>query len=170
VGFGAQNLVKDVINGVAILIENQYGRGDFVRLAGVSGIVEDINLRRTVLRDFDGAVHFVSHSLVNVTSNYTRGYSLVTLGLTVASSEDLDRVFELVDQVGQELAADPAYSTRIRQPPKATRIERLGDASLEVRVEAITEPGEQWSVAGALRRRLKRALDAAGIRASDATP
>lgn len=163
VGFGAQNLVRDVINGIEILVENQYARGDYVRLGGVSGFVEDINLRRTVLRDFDGAVHFVSHGHVDVTSNYTRGASRVNFNVFVSYGADLARVLAVIDRVGAELARDPAYAALIRQPPQAAGVDGFGEASLQVRVEAVTEPGAQWRVAGELRRRIKLACDAEGL-------
>jgi small conductance mechanosensitive channel len=169
-GFGAQNVVKDVINGLEILIENQYGRGDYVKLGAFSGIVEDINLRRTVLRDFDGNVHFVSHGQVEVTSNFTRGYSRVVLNLVVPAASDLSRVFSLVDEAGAELAADEAFAGRVRQPPIAAGLDRLNDGYVEVRVTGVTEPGEQWQVAAELRLRLKRAFDAEGIAVRDVAP
>jgi small conductance mechanosensitive channel len=169
VGFGAQHLVRDVITGIEILMENQFGRGDFVRMRSTtggsySGVVEDINLRRTVLRDTDGSVHFISHGQIEAATNLTRGQSGLAFNVVVAYSEDLDRVFEVIDRVGQEVARDPEYGPRIRQVPRAAGVERLAGASVEVKVEGITEPGEQWRVAAELRRRLKAAFDAAGIR------
>ena len=172
VGFGAQNLVRDLINGLEILIENQYGRGDFIRVrsstgGSYSGNVEDINLRRTVLRDVDGAVHFISHGQIEATSNYTRGFSRVSFNVLVAYDTDLDRVFEVIDRTGRELAADPAFAPLVREAPRASGLERLGEASVKVRVVGVTEPGEQWTVAAELRKRLKQALDAEGIRIRD---
>ena len=163
VGFGAQNLVRDVINGLEILIENQYARGDYVRLGSVSGVVEDINLRRTVLRDFDGNVHFVSHGHIDVASNFTRGASRVNFNVFVSYGVDLERVFAVIDRAGAELAADAEYAPLIRKAARAAGVDAFGEASLQVRVEGVTEPGEQWRVAGELRRRLKLAFDAEGI-------
>lgn len=172
VGFGSQNLIKDVISGLEILTENQYSHGDYVSIrsataGSVSGIVEDINLRRTVLRDFDGNVHFISHGQIDFASNHTKGYSRVVLNLSIANSADLDRVYRVVGQAGTEMMNDPTLRTMLREPPYAAGIERLGDAAFDVRVEATTEPGEQWKVAGELRRRLKLALDAEGIKSRD---
>jgi small conductance mechanosensitive channel len=168
VGFGAQHIVRDLINGIEILMENQYGRGDFVRMrtttgGGYGGVVEDINLRRTVLRDTDGSVHFLSHGHIEAATNLTRGSSGIGFNVVVSYREDLDKVFGVIDRVGLELANDPAYAAKIRQAPRAGGVERLGEASIEVRVEGVTEPGEQWLVAGELRRRLKAAFDAAAI-------
>ena len=172
VGFGSQNLIRDVINGLEILTENQYARGDYVSIrsvtgGGVSGVVEDINLRRTVLRDFEGNMHFVSHGQIDFSSNHTKGYSRVVLSLSIANSADLDRVHQIVGQVGTEMMNDPTLRTMLREPPHAAGIDRLGDAAFDLRVEATTEPGEQWKVAGELRRRLKLALDAEGIKGRD---
>lgn len=167
VGFGAQNVVRDVINGLEILIENQYARGDFVKLGAFTGIVEDINLRRTMLRDFDGNVHFVSHGQVEVTSNYTRGFSRVTLNLGVPYESDLRRVFEVIDRIGRDIAASNDFAARVRQPPLASGIERLNETTVDIRIVGVTQPGEQWNVASELRVRLKQAFDAEGIRVRD---
>jgi small conductance mechanosensitive channel len=174
IGFGAQNLVRDVINGLELLIENQYGRGDFVRLRSmtggfVSGSVEDVNLRRTVLRDFDGTVHFIAHGSVEIASNLTRGFSRVYFRLAVPYESDIARVTAIIDRVGGELAADPAFATLLRQAPRAAGLDRIGDTTVEVRVAGVTEPGEQWTVTGELRRRLKAAFDTEGIHVRDLT-
>ncbi len=163
IGFGAQNLVRDVINGLFILLENQYGKGDVVTIAGVSGLVEDINLRRTVLRDFDGAVHFIAHGQVQTSSNQTKGFSRVNLNVSVGYDADLEKAFAVIDRVGQEMASDASLGPKIREAPRAERVERLGDTTVDIRVTAVTEPMEQWSVMGELRRRLKTALDAEGV-------
>lgn len=175
IGFGAQSAVRDLINGLEILIENQYGKGDFVRLrtntgGTINGNVEDINLMRTVLRDFDGSVHFISHGSVEVSSNLTRGFSRVYFTVAVPNDSDLTRVFEVIDEVGRDLAADPEFANRLRQPPQAGGIDRLGETSMEIRVAGATEPGEQWVVATELRRRLRLAFDEAGIKLRDLQP
>jgi small conductance mechanosensitive channel len=172
VGFGAQYLVKDMINGVEILMENHYGRGDFVRLrtttgGNISGVIEDVNLRRTMLRDTDGAAHFISHGSIEVSSNLTRGFSQVSFLVSVSQASDLDKAFEVIDRVGAELAKDPAYDAKIRTAPASHGIERLGDTAVDIRVSGITEPGEQWAVTRELQRRLKAAFDAEGLRFTD---
>jgi len=163
VGFGAQNLVRDVINGVFILVENQYGKNDVVSIGGISGLVEDINLRRTVLRDLDGTVHFIPHSQIGTTSNLTKGYSRVNFNVRVAYDSDIDKVFEVIDRVGKELAADPAFSAMIKDPPHALRVDNFTDTAIEVKVLGDTLPIEQWTVMGEMRRRLKKAFDEEGI-------
>jgi small conductance mechanosensitive channel len=170
VGFGSQNLVKDVINGMFILVENQYGRGDVVNIASKSGFVEDINLRRTVLRDQDGAVHFIPHSQITTATNMTKGFSRINLSVHVPFDSDIDKVFEVIDQTGQQLAQDPVFAAKITAPPKTLRVEDIKGGVIEVKVVGETAPMEQWEVMGELRRRLKRAFDAAGIPAGSVAP
>lgn len=163
VGFGAQNLVKDIINGAFILIENQYARNDVVRIANLSGLVEDMNLRRTVLRDLDGTVHFIPHNQVNTASNLTKGFSRINFNVRVPYSADLDSVFDIIDRVGTELSRDPAYAHLIKDPPHALRIDAFAEQGVEIKVLGETLPTEQWSISGEMRRRLKRAFDDAAI-------
>jgi small conductance mechanosensitive channel len=170
VGFGSQNLVRDVINGMFILVENQYAVGDVVRLANLSGQVEDMNLRRTVLRDQDGAVHFIPHSQVTTATNLTKGFSRVNLSVHVPYDTDIDTVFHIINAVGKELAEDEAFSEKIEVAPHALRVEQTTGGSVEISVRADTAPMEQWAVAGELRRRLIRAFDKEGIHAGTTTP
>jgi small conductance mechanosensitive channel len=163
VGFGAQNLVKDIINGGFILIENQYGKNDVVTIAGVTGLVEDINLRRTTLRDLDGIVHFVPHSQIGVASNWTKNFSRVNLNVTVAYDSDLERVIAVINRVGAEMAQDPLFAATIMQPPQFLRVDGFSDAGIEIKIIGETAPIEQWPVMGELRLRLKKAFDAEGI-------
>ena len=172
VGFGAQNLVRDLINGIEILMENQYGRGDFVRLrtttgGNISGVIEDINLRRTMLRDTDGAAHFISHGSIEVSSNLTRGFSQVSFVVGISHASSLDKAFEVINRIGADLAREPDYAAKIRQAPYAHGIERLGDSAIDVRVSGVTEPGDQWVVTNELQRRLKTAFDEAGVKFKD---
>src|SRR5947199_5415387 len=113
VGFGAQALVKDVINGFFILVENQYDIGDYIRVAGVKGTVEAMNMRSTVLRDEDGTVHIIPNSEIKIVSNATRDWSQLTLRVTVAYSEPSERIVKLLQEVGEELRHDPAYADDI---------------------------------------------------------
>jgi small conductance mechanosensitive channel len=173
IGLGAQSLVKDVITGMFILLENQYGRGDVVTIAGATGLVEDINLRRTVLRDLDGVVHVIPHAEIKTTSNQTKGFSRVNLIVAVPYSADIDRAFEVINRAGEEMARDPEWGPRIREAPRALRVDRLAENSVEIRVLGVTEPMEQWPVKGELRRRLRIAFDIEGIRpaqVSEASP
>ena len=162
-GFGAQSLVKDVISGLFILLENQYSKGDVVTLAGVSGLVEDVGIRRTVLRDLDGIVHYIPNGEVSVASNFTQEYSRVNLNIGVAYGEDLDRVMQIIDRVGEELAQDPSFGPMIISPPKALRVDNFGDSGIDIKIVGDTQPIKQWDVMGELRKRLKRTFDEEGV-------
>jgi small conductance mechanosensitive channel len=163
VGFGAQSLVKDVISGLFILLDNQYSKGDVISIAGTTGLVEDVGLRRTVLRDLDGIVHFVPNGEIAVSSNFTQEYSRVNLNVGVSYSEDLDHVMQVIDRVGEELAADPQWGASILTPPKAVRVDNLGDSGIDIKIIGDTKPIKQWEVMGELRKRLKKAFDEEGI-------
>lgn len=158
VGLGAQTLFRDTLNGFFIVLENQYAKGDVVTVAGIHGRVEDVNLRRTLLRDLDGTLHSVPNSQVATASNHTRQWSRVHLNLAFALSEDADRVIGLIDRVGQELAADPAFAPRITSAPRAVWVDGLGGGSVQVKVLGDTQAGAQWEVASELRRRLQKAF------------
>jgi len=163
IGFGAQTLVRDVMGGVFVLVEDQYRKGDVVRIADTAGMVESISLRRTVLRDLDGIVHSVPNGLVAVASNFTHGWSRVNLDVSVSYEEDLDRVIAVMDGVGRDLAADPTWAARILEAPKVLRVDALADSGITLKVLATTVPLEQWNVAGELRRRIKAAFDSERI-------
>jgi small-conductance mechanosensitive channel len=163
VGFGAQSLVKDVISGLFILIENQYSKGDVVTVAGISGLVEEVGLRRTVLRDLDGVVHHVPNSAISVASNLTQEWSRVNLNVSVAYGEDLDKVFEVINRVGRELAADPEFGPLILKAPQVLRVDAFEDSGIAIKILGDTAPIRQWDVMGELRRRLKKAFDEEGI-------
>jgi len=163
IGFGAQSLVKDVISGLFILLENQYRRGDVVKIADTSGLVEDINLRRTLLRDLDGIVHSVPNGEIRVASNFTKGYSRVNLNISVGYNEDLDRAIAVINKVGKELAEDPAWSSQILKPPQVLRVDNLGDSGIDIKVTGDTMPIQQWAIMGELRLRIKKAFDREGI-------
>ena len=158
IGFGAQSLVKDTINGLFILADNQYSKGDVVTVAGISGLVEEVGLRRTVLRDLDGVVHYVPNGAITVASNLTQEWSRVNLNVSVAYGEDIDRVFAIIDRVGRDLAADPQFAPLIISPPRALRVESMSETGVAIKVLGDTQPVRQWEVTGELRRRLIRAF------------
>jgi small conductance mechanosensitive channel len=163
IGFGAQSLVKDVISGTFILLDNQYGRGDVVSVGGTTGVVEDVGLRRTVLRDLDGVVHFVPNGTITVASNFTQEYSRVNMNISVSYAEDLDRVMRVIDEVGRELAADVDWKDVIITPPASLRIDSFGESGVEIKILGDVQPIRQWEVMGELRRRLKKRFDEEGI-------
>jgi len=155
---GTQALVRDTINGIFLLAEDQYRTGDVIRIADVTGTVESISLRRTVIRDEDGVVHTVPNGTINVVSNYTRDFAVVNVNVQVAYGEDVSRVNSLIDQVGKEMAADRKYRSSLIDPPKAGRVESVGDGGVTVTATARAKPSARWELAAELRRRLLEAF------------
>ncbi|MBI4186404.1 MAG: mechanosensitive ion channel family protein [Chloroflexi bacterium] len=163
IGFGAQFLIRDLIAGIFIILENEYRVGDVAKVADVAGLVEEITLRKTVLRDLDGIVHHVPNGEIKVASNYARHFARVNLNISVSYSTDLDQAISVINRVGQELAADEKWHKVIRSVPQVLRVDNLGDSGIEIKVLGDVKPLEQWSVMGELRLRIKKAFDAAGI-------
>jgi len=155
IGFGAQTLVKDVINGFFILLENQYDIGDSVRAAGVKGAVEDMSLRRTVLRDDDGTVHTIPNSEIKLVSNMTRDWSQVLIRTTTAFTESSERIVTLLQQVGDAMAAESAYAADFVVNPRVLGIDRVANGEVDYLLAARTRPGRQYDVSRELRRRIK---------------
>jgi len=162
-GFGAQSLIRDFLSGIFIILEDQYRKGDVVRIAGIAGLVEDVSLRRTVLRDLDGIVHSIPNGEVKTASNYTKEWSRVNLNIPVAYGEDLDRVIEVLNRVGKELAEDETFGPMIINAPQVLRVHKFGDSAIEIKVLGETKPLTQWAVTGELRKRTKKAFDEEGI-------
>lgn len=163
IGIGAQDLVKDVIAGVFVLIEDQYALGDVVQLAGVSGTVEEIRLRTTVLRDLDGSMHHVPNGEVRVATNLTYEYSRVVVDLSVAYEESVDRVLEVIGGVAEEFVADPEWSSAIVGDPQVLGVDALAESGVVIRVLFATDPDMRWNVKREFLRRAKNGLDDAGI-------
>ena len=163
IGLGTQNLVRDYLNGALILIENQYARGDVVRIAGVSGKVEDFTLRRTTLRDQDGTVHTVPNGEITVASNLTRVWARVNQDVQVVYGTDIEKATAVVDRVGQLLLADPEWGPRILEAPKVERVSALGELGVTLKVVGTVRAAEQWAVGGELRKRLLAAFAENGI-------
>jgi small conductance mechanosensitive channel len=163
VGFGAQSLIRDYLSGIFILLEDQYDVGDVVRVAGIAGFVEEVGLRRTVLRDLDGIVHSISNGEIKAASNFTKGYSRVNLDISVAYGEDLDRVIKVINRVCKEMAEEPKWKADFITTPQVLRVNNLGDSGIDIKILGDTKPIKQWAVMGELRLRLKRTFDAEGI-------
>ena len=163
VGFGAQSLVKDYLNGALILIENQYGRGDVIRVAGVDGTVEDFTLRRTTLRDLDGVVHTIPNGEIRVASNLTRVWSRINQDVTVAYGTDIDRAIDVVDRVGVEMAGDPAWKRRVLEAPRVERVEALAEYGITLKILGTVRAADQWAAGGDFRKRLLAAFKANAI-------
>jgi small conductance mechanosensitive channel len=163
VGFGAQSMVRDYLNGAFILIENQFAKGDVVRIGGVSGTVEDFTLRRTTLRDIDGIVHTVPNGEIKVASNLTRVWARINQDVTVAYGTDMDKAIAVVDAVGRDMAADPAWARRVMEAPRVERVEALAEYGVTLKILGTVRAPDQWAAAGELRKRLLDAFKANGI-------
>jgi moderate conductance mechanosensitive channel len=155
IGFGAQTLVHDVINGFFILLEDHFDIGDTVRTAGVKGSVEQMSLRRTVLRDDDGTVHIVPNSQITIVSNMTRDWSQVALRVTVAYDEPSDRIVALLQKIGEDVRHEPAFEAEIVSDIQVPGIEGVGNGEADYLMLIKTHPGAQYAVSRELRRRIK---------------
>lgn len=162
-GFGGQYLIRDLISGLFIIIENQYRIHDVVCFDGTCGTVEDISLRMTTLRDLDGVVHHVPHGEIKKVSNFTKLFARVNLNLGIAYSANLEQVISVVNTVGNELAADPKWKESVITPPQFLRVDDFADSAVIIKILGDTKPTKQWEVAGELRRRIKVAFDREGI-------
>ncbi len=163
IGFGAQYLIRDLIAGTFIILENQYRVGDVAKVADISGLVEEVHLRKTVLRDLDGIVHHIPNGEIRVASNFTRHFSRVNLDISVGYGTDLDHAISVINRVGKALAEDEKWRKVIKSPPQVLRVNNLGDSGIDIKILGDVKPMEQWAVMGELRLRLKKALDAEGI-------
>lgn len=166
IGFGAQALVHDFINGFFILLENQYDIGDTVRVAGVKGTVEHMSLRRTVLRDDDGTVHVVPNSAIQIVSNATRDWSQLALRVTVAYSEPSEKVVKLLREVGDELRHDPAFAEDMVSDIDVAGLDRVGNGEAEYLMLVKTRPNKQFGVSRELRRRIKECFEKNDVQAA----
>ncbi|MFA5782788.1 MAG: mechanosensitive ion channel family protein [Bacteroidales bacterium] len=163
VGFGGQYLIRDIISGLFIILENQYRIGDVVNFDNTSGLVEDISLRMTTLRDLDGTVHHVPHGEIKKVSNLSKYFSRVNLNIGIAYSSKLEHVIEVVNQTGKALAEDPQWKEFIIKPPQFLRVDDFADSAIIIKILGETQPLKQWDVTGELRKRIKIAFDNEGI-------
>jgi len=163
IGFGAQSLVRDVISGFFIILENQYRIGDVIEVAGVSGLVESLNLRRTVLRDLKGRVHTIPNGEIKVVSNLSKEWSRAVLDLGISYREDLNQVYELLTQIGKELESEEPYKSAILEPLQILGVEKFEESQVIIRMMIKTVPLKQWEVGRELRRRIKIRFDEKGI-------
>lgn len=162
-GFGGQYLIRDLISGFFIILENQYRIGDVVNLDGTSGLVEDISLRLTTLRDLDGNVHHVPHGEIKRVSNLSKYFSRVNLNIGIAYHSKLDHVIEVVNKIGNEMAEDPIWKEHILKAPQFLRIDNFADSAIEIKIIGETPAHKKWDVTGELRKRIKLAFDQEGI-------
>src|SRR2546430_14905797 len=166
IGFGAQTLVHDFINGFFILLENQYDIGDVVRIAGVKGTVESMSLRMTVLRDEDGTIHLVPNSAVQIVSNTTRDWAQIALRVSVAYSESSDKIIKLLQEIGEYARHDPAFADDIVSDIQVPGIDRVGNGEVEYLMLVKTQPSKQYAVSRELRRKIKECFEQNKIQAA----
>jgi len=162
-GFGGQYLIRDIISGLFIILENQYRIGDVVSFDNTSGLVEDISLRMTTLRDMDGTVHHVPHGEIKKVSNLSKKFARVNLNVGIGYDTKLEHVIEVVNRVGQQLADDPEWKDYIIAPPQFLRVDDFGDSAIIIKILGDTMPLKQWDVTGELRRRILIEFNAEGI-------
>jgi len=158
-GFGAQYLIRDLIAGLFIILEDQYRKGDVIKVGDLAGEVQEINLRKTVIRDVDGTEHHIPNGEIKISSNRTKLWSRINLEIGVAYDSDIDKAIKVLNEVGQEMAKDKDWKDFILEAPRALGINEFTDSAIIIKVSGQTKPGEQWSVARELRKRIKKAFD-----------
>jgi len=163
VGFGGQYLIRDIISGLFIILENQYRVGDVVSLDNTGGLVENISLRMTTLRDNSGTVHHVPHGDIKRVSNLSKEFSRINFDIGVSYKCDIDHVIQVVDNTGLEFSNDIEWKEKIISLPKFIRLDSFADSALIIKIQDDTLPQKQWEVAGEFRKRLKKAFDKEGI-------
>lgn len=163
VGFGAQNLVRDVISGFFVILENQVRVGDVATINGTSGQVEKISIRTIVLRDVQGVVHVFPNGTINTLSNWTTGWSAYVADVGVAYKEDTDRVSDVIRAVAAEMRSDDVLGPLMVEDAEVLGVDRFGDSSVVIKVRIKTVPLQQWFVGREFNRRLKKAFDREGI-------
>ncbi len=163
VGFGAQNLVKDLVSGFFLILENQVRVGDVAEINGTGGLVEAITFRTIVLRDLSAVVHVFPNGSINTLANRTKDWSAYVIDMGVAYKEDTDRVVEVMRAVGAELRADPKYSSAMIDDIEIFGVDEFADSAVNIKCRIKTMPLQQWNVGREYRRRLKKAFDAERI-------
>lgn len=164
VGFGAQWLIRDLIAGFFVFLENQYNVGDVIQVGETWGIVEDMSLRRTIARDLDGARHVIPNGEIRILSNYTQDISRVNLDISVAYKEDVDRVMSVMRQTWQAMAEDPRWGAYCKsKDPIVLRVNEFGSSGIIIKIAGDTIPMMKWEIMGEYRRRIKQVFDDMGI-------
>lgn len=162
-GFGGQYLIRDLISGLFIILENQYRIGDVVSFDNTGGLVEEITLRMTTIRDQDGTVHHIPHGEIKKVSNLSKNFSRVNLNIGISYDSDLEKVITLVNQIGSEMAADDLWKDTIIKAPQFLRVNDLGESSIIIKILGETTPLHQWEVTGELRKRILISFRQKGI-------
>jgi moderate conductance mechanosensitive channel len=170
VGFGAQNIIKDVLAGLFIMMENQIRVNDVAVINGKSGLVEEINLRTTVLRGEDGAVHIFSNGAIQAVSNLTREYSFYLFNLSVSYSQDTDRVISVLQGIGDELGQEEPYRSAVLAPIEILGVDKLADSGAVIKARFKTIPNQQWMVGREMNRRIIKRFEEAKIGMPSSVP
>ena len=163
VGFGAQNLVKDLVSGFFLILENQVRVGDVAIINGTGGLVEAITFRTITLRDLSAVVHVFPNGSINTLANMTKDWSAYVIDMGVAYKEDTDRVVEVMRQVGEELRADSNYGSAMIEPIEILGVDAFADSAVKIKARLKTLPLQPWNIGREYRRRLKKAFDAERI-------
>jgi moderate conductance mechanosensitive channel len=158
-----QSIVLDYLMGLLILIEGQYSKGDWIAVGALEGTVEEVGIRRTIVRDPTGTVHSISNGQIRTSSNLTRVFANMVVDVTIADAAQVERAMAVIDEVGLAMAADPAWRDVLLETPRSTRVTALSEAGLTLRATARIRAAERWSAPSDFRRRLVTAFYAAGI-------
>jgi small conductance mechanosensitive channel len=153
-GFGGQYLIRDLISGLFIILENQYRIGDVVSFDNTGGLVEEITLRMTTIRDQDGTVHHIPHGEIKKVSNLSKNFSRVNLNIGISYDSDLEKVIALINEIGADMAKDELWKDTIIKAPQFLRVNDLGESSIIIKILGETTPLHQWEVTGELRKRI----------------
>ena len=163
IGLAAQNIIRDYFNGFFIVMEDWFRIGEVATVAGITGIVTDMSLRYTVLRDLSGIMHIVPNSKIELTSNWTRDWSRINLNVTVAYKERLDDVISVINEECEKLKEDADWGADLLSIPQVLRVDDLGNHGVDIKILGDTKPMRQWALMGELRKRLKNRFDEEGI-------
>ena len=170
IGFGAQNIIKDVLGGMFLMMENQIRVNDVAVINGKTGLVEEINLRTTVLRGEDGAVHIFPNGIIQGLTNLTREYSYYVFNLTISYAEDTDRVVALLGRIAEELSQQEPFRAAVLAPLEVLGVDKLADSGAVVKARFKTIPNQQWMVGREMNRRIIQRFAEAKITLSSAGP
>jgi small-conductance mechanosensitive channel len=163
IGFAAQNIIRDYIHGMFIVMEDWYREGDVATCDGTVGTVQEVTLRRTVLRDLDGRMHIIPNSKIDRVSNWGRDWSRLNLDISVGYNENLDKCISVINEVCKELKADEKWGQHMITTPEVLRVNKLGDSGIDIKILGDTKPLQQWGLMGELRKRIKDRFDVEGI-------
>ncbi|NIS59462.1 MAG: mechanosensitive ion channel [Proteobacteria bacterium] len=163
VGFGAQTLVKDVINGLFILLQDLISVGDVAVFGDKGGLVEAVGIRTVTLRDLAGNVHVIPNSSIETVTNMTKGYSRYVFDVGVAYREDVDEVMDVLREIGEDMRNDPAYREDILEPLEILGVDQFADSAVIIKARITTKPIRQWAVGREFNRRMKKVFDERGI-------